>query len=185
MPITKQTLSTTEIEDKLGIKRNRLKEWIPNIFKQGQKTPGRGKKYLFSRFDLCKILLFKALIEKGMSREEVTGRLIVFEPDRIKAIGKSIDGISFVACVTDSKGQFIDPTKGPSQLDVPGMMPPIPENEMHVWGNNKYYDLIVSSDWNGLMKGIREKDPLSYETDAVVIINFRKLRNMIDAALSS
>ena len=62
---------------KLGIKRERLKEWIKRGYVEPtiQKGDGTGHWHLFSRSDLYLLELFKYLLSRGFSRKEAHRRV--------------------------------------------------------------------------------------------------------------
>ena len=69
--------TTFEICKKMGIRKERFREWIDRgyIKPSIQKASGRGTKNLFSKNDLYTIALFNYLIDRGFSREEVSRRI--------------------------------------------------------------------------------------------------------------
>ena len=68
-----QGYTTTDIM-KLGIKRERLKDWMERNFIEPsiQKASGQGTKNIFSIYDLYKIKLFKLLVETGLPRKQAS-----------------------------------------------------------------------------------------------------------------
>lgn len=68
--------TTTDIM-KLGIKRERLKDWMERNFitPSIQKASGQGTKNIFSIYDLYTIKLFEFLVENGFSREDAGLRI--------------------------------------------------------------------------------------------------------------
>jgi hypothetical protein len=72
----KKSYSSNDIL-KLGIKRERLKEWLfkgyfsPSI----QEASGPGTKNLYSHLDLYFIKLFQELVEQGFARQVVAARI--------------------------------------------------------------------------------------------------------------
>jgi hypothetical protein len=163
-------LTTFEIEDKLGIKRNRQKEWLPRYIKPSiEQADGQGTKNRLSRFDLCKMMVFKSLIERGFSRDEAGERLGILKPYVLEAGGKELDDVAFLAFITRREGKFTDPS-----LVKPGVHTPF---------NIHYPDIIVAEDYDELIQDLLAYDPLKSESDDVVIINFKKIRDQVDGAL--
>jgi hypothetical protein len=68
---------TTSNITNIGIKRERLKDWMERGFVEPsiQKAEGQGTKNLFSIFDLYTIMLFKTLIKYGFSRQDAGFRI--------------------------------------------------------------------------------------------------------------
>lgn len=68
---------TTSDLAKLGIKRERLKEWMTRGYVEPsiQKGEGTGHWHLFSRIDLYLLELFKYLLQRGFSRKEAHRRV--------------------------------------------------------------------------------------------------------------
>ena len=72
-----KTFTTTDIAERLNIKRERIKNWISEGFvrpsiKQGS---GPGTKHVFSLWDLYMIKLFEYLLKRGFSRSEASNRM--------------------------------------------------------------------------------------------------------------
>jgi hypothetical protein len=76
---TGQSLKTYTSTDilKLGIKRERLKDWIERGLVQPsiQKAAGQGTTHLFSIYDLYLIKLFERLVSRGLSRIDAELRI--------------------------------------------------------------------------------------------------------------
>jgi len=68
--------STLDVCKIIGIRRERLREWITRGFIHPLSLArGRGKKALFERSDIYKAALFKRLVERDISRE-MAGKMI-------------------------------------------------------------------------------------------------------------
>lgn len=163
-------LTTFQIQERLGIKRNRQKEWIGKYITPTVVADGQGTKNRLSRFDLCKMLLFKTLLDHGFTRDEAGERLDILKPHILKAYGKEIDNVNFVAFIQNSDGKFIDPS-----LVKPGIKTPF---------NKKFSDFILAENYTELFEDIIEFDLLEYENDSCTIINFDKIRGSVDKALA-
>lgn len=76
MKSSSKTYTTTDIA-RLGIKRERLKEWMSRGFIKPsvESATGAGTKNLFSLWDLYMIQLFQYLVERGFSREDSARRI--------------------------------------------------------------------------------------------------------------
>ena len=77
MKTSEQTYTTFDIQKKLNIKIDRLKDWMNRGFIEPsvQKATGQGSKNLFSLYDLYLLMLFKYLIERGFSRKDAADRI--------------------------------------------------------------------------------------------------------------
>jgi DNA-binding transcriptional MerR regulator len=62
--------TATEIAENLGIRIERLRDWINRglVVPSIQKASGRGIKNLFSKYDLYRIYLFEKLLDYGINR---------------------------------------------------------------------------------------------------------------------
>jgi DNA-binding transcriptional MerR regulator len=69
----KMEFFTSDVEKICGVKRNRLQVWLEKgwIVPSIEKASGHGSRNIFSEEDLYNILLFKQLVENGLSREAV------------------------------------------------------------------------------------------------------------------
>ena len=62
---------TRELTEKLGIPRLRLQDWENNGFvKATYPAGGKGSRRYYSKWDIIGIVLFKKLLDRGISREE-------------------------------------------------------------------------------------------------------------------
>lgn len=163
-------LTTFQIQKRLGINRNRQKEWFGKYIKPTVEADGQGTRNVLSRFDLCKMLLFKELVEHGFTRDKAGKRINILKPHILEAEGKIIDDLKFVAFIRNVDGKFIDPT-----LVKPGISTPF---------NLNYPDAIVANNYDELFSDIKKYDLLKYGNDSCIIINFAKIRARIDQALA-
>jgi DNA-binding transcriptional MerR regulator len=72
-----EAFTTTDISKILGIKRERVKNWLTEgyISPSIQTGEGPGTKHLFSRADLYIMRLFEYLLERGFSRSDASQRI--------------------------------------------------------------------------------------------------------------
>ena len=83
---------------KIGIKRERLKEWMSQGYvKPSVKGEGPGTKHLFSKRDLYIIGIFKYLIDRGFARQEAS--------NRIDEIRNSVVDLSSLKAIVFYKGK--------------------------------------------------------------------------------
>jgi len=70
-----ESFTTFEAADKLGVRIERLRDWINRkyIIPDIEQASGRGTKGRFSRSGLCQIKVFDHLIQRGFSRLVATG----------------------------------------------------------------------------------------------------------------
>jgi hypothetical protein len=83
MTVRQESFTTFEAADKLGIRIERLRDWINRryIVPDLEQASGRGTKGRFSRSGLCQIKVFDHLIQRGFSRIIATGmaRLVTLD----------------------------------------------------------------------------------------------------------
>ena len=84
MKRSRDAYTTFDIVEKLGIKRDRLNDWLTRgyITPSIQRASGQGTKNLFSRFDLYLIKVFEHMLSRGFSREVST--------DKIKSLRETV-----------------------------------------------------------------------------------------------
>lgn len=72
-----EAYTTFDIVQKLGIKRDRLNDWLTRGYIQPsiQRASGQGTKNLFTRFDLYLIKVFEHMLSRGFSREVATDKI--------------------------------------------------------------------------------------------------------------
>jgi hypothetical protein len=198
MKSSQKTYTTTDIAG-LGTKRERLKEWMSRAYIKPsvQSAAGAGTKNLFSLWDLYIIQLFQYLIGRGFSREDsanrIRGLFLVGEianevsssskkisvNNRNAALkhynrfltsqflilpkrGQGVDGFPFADRIANRDGSFEEP---PIVICIVK-----DENGSFV----EYYP-------NG------KKSPFSLDNyshcDDILIVNFKKIRDKVDAAL--
>ena len=160
---------TTSDIARLGVKRERLKEWMKRhpIIPSVRLAVGSGTRNLFSEWDLRMILLFKTLLEHGFSGSSAFTIIQIIsnihngpipevaalpEKDQDRARRKHID----LKKQTDK--DFLAFFKRPESDERPTAV---------FWGFNRKDDK-------------KELDQLMSEYSAVVIVNFKKIRNQIN-----
>jgi DNA-binding transcriptional MerR regulator len=81
----------SDVEKICGVKRNRLQVWMERewIVPSGEKADGHGTRNKFSEADLYEILMFKELVESGLSRAAVA-ELKIPVSDLVKGYLKTI-----------------------------------------------------------------------------------------------
>jgi DNA-binding transcriptional MerR regulator len=111
--VEKEAFSTFEIREKLGIKVDRLKDWMNRGFISPsiQKASGQGTKNLFSRWDLYAIKLFQYLIDRGFSRKiaaECISHTISKELQMVREVAEIDEShIGFVRWIDDNGGTIV------------------------------------------------------------------------------
>jgi DNA-binding transcriptional MerR regulator len=90
----KAVYSTLDVVKILGIPRERLREWLSRGFVTPgiQEASGAGTKALFKPEDLYRIMLFKQLVESGVSRETASQVLSRFSSQEISSAGLAAAG---------------------------------------------------------------------------------------------
>jgi hypothetical protein len=91
--------STLDICKALKIERERLRSWIKKDFiKPSIPAEGAGTRASFTRLDVYKIAVFKALLEKGQSRTSATYMTnnLYKVYDDVQKLGKSANKILYI-----------------------------------------------------------------------------------------
>ena len=153
-------ITTFEIEKRLGIKRDRLKEWLfvflpdPSI----QVGKGKGTKNIFDLLDVYVIKLFEQMIDFGFDRFDASEGLDLFS-SLIRRRGFEMSECNWVAFPYKKGGMYIS------------------ENEVG------YIPALVAPDLPTLGKDLAEEDPLWVEE--ILIVNFMKVREEVDLSFES
>jgi transposase len=167
MDKVKSGLTTFEIEKKLGISRNRLKGWVPKYIKPSlEETRGPGTPSRLSKFDLYRLMLFKHLVERGYKRESAAERIKTF---RLAEFTRPVSEINLVALIHRGGGKYLDPNYKPKG------------RVKRAWGM-AYPDVIYGKDMQEIFQDLQKFDILKNKSDDVDVINFKKIRNAVDAA---
>lgn len=169
--------STLDICKALGITRERIRDWINREFVKPsiQEAKGQGTKALFSRNDVYLIMLFLTLIRNGINRKESSSIIQELGEDRKSnnfEILMESDFLLFRSSYSKEKRVrsmvTIDMYRG-NLLDVETAMP-------HAFYKHK----IVKE----MEKMFDQRGELESGWIVSFIINFRKIKNDTDAALS-
>ena len=153
-------ITTFEIEKRLGIKRDRLKEWLylflpdPSI----QVAEGKGSKNIFDLFDVYVIKLFEQMVDFGFDRFYASEGLGLFS-SLIRAKGVDMSECNWAAFPYKKDGMYIS------------------ENEVG------YTPALIAPDLPTLGKDLAEEDPLWVEE--ILIVNFMKVREEVDLSFES
>lgn len=194
----KEAFTTTDIA-LLGIKRERLKEWMLRGFVKPsiESATGAGTKNLFSLWDLYTIQLFQYLVECGFSREDSAARirslfLVGKIADKGSLSGKKISEknrkvalenfnryLSSRFLILPKRGQGVDGFPFADRIaNRDGSFDEAPVVLCLVKEDN---DSDVVYDPNGL------KRPFSLDSfrhhDDVLLVNFKKIREKVNALL--
>jgi len=175
--------STLDVVRTLGIPRERLREWLSRGFITPgiQQASGAGTKALFGPEDLYRIMLFKQLVESGISREMAS-----------KVVnGLSLEGITSegLAAAGYEQGRFsgdIDMELGEeelkrlagevkSELGAEDLLRLIPK-----WLKDRY-GLSLMKAFSLFAKKVRARllGKIMGDRDYVVLINTRKGRDRV------
>lgn len=161
--ILKQEFSTFDIVKKLNIPRERLREWMKRGFiKPTVKASGVGTKAIFTLQDVYKILLFKHLIEIGFIRE-IAANFI-----------KDLDILELLS------GDYIGFRIGKDRV-------PWANTNIVYFFMNRHQVLHISdgmpAGWYNVRNKIK-KFASEHEYDDLIIVDYRKIRQKVNAALS-
>ena len=166
----KREFSTLDIVKRLGIPRERLREWMNrNFIIPTKPSKKQGSKAIFTREDVYGIALFKDLIERGVKRETAShyvNELIKYSAVKLK------DFILFRYQTQYGKQEilsmnFIHLQSGSWQIDL--------ETGSHVplFGESNVFPLNPCD---------TPLDP-NKDWDEIIIINFERLKRKADYAL--
>ena len=161
--------TTTDVK-KLGIKRERLKEWMSKGFVQASvKASGPGTKNLFSLLDLYQIKLFAYVVDCGFSREEAAFRTGVFSRAQETLRDETYTTGLGQACDIEQKKALGTGLAGLAEA---------PFIALHKKRNEK------DGEQFRLLYDGQQFDLDRYrDSDYILIINFKKIRLAIDSAL--
>jgi hypothetical protein len=170
----KGELSSTEIEANLGIKRNRLKGWVPEFIQPSiEQARGHGTRNRFSRDDVYSLLVLKCLVDRGFTRQEAGERVSGMVEKMVRhlgtlAPGSRIQDVKYLAFIENSKGKYRD-----GIVEEPGINKPF---------GIAYPDLIFAKDLKDLFNDLESFDIVSNNSEIVLIINFEMIRNEVNNA---
>ena len=159
----KQEFSTFDIIKKLNIPRERLREWMKRGFIEPTiGSSGVGTKAIFTIQDVYKVLLFKHLIEIGFMREIAADFI------------KNLDIVELLS------GDYIGFRIGKDKV-------PWADTNVVYFFMNKHQILSLSEGmparWYNIKSKIK-KFASEHEYDDLIIVNYRKIRQQVNAALS-
>ena len=152
---------TTKDLVKLGISRERLRDWINRGYiNPSQRAYGQGFSNVFSELDLYFLLVFQKMVESGISRDDAKERLNDFI------------GSAFLS----DKGGYSDPDK-PFFVFFRNPIPPSKVNikKRLTTGYLKVAWFFMDAD---ALKEFAEKH--EDVIDDMVVINFRKIRKKVE-----
>jgi hypothetical protein len=169
MEPNKNNFSSTDIETKIGIKRNRLKEWVPKYIQPSVlEAKGQGTRNRFSKVDIYKILVFKKLIDRGFSREDAALRVSYLQ-NRIYRLDMTIDDVNFLGFVSREKGKYLS-----GKPKVEGIGRPF---------DIAYPDIIIAKNLPEVSDDLVKMNFINNQNDDVVIVNFKAIREFADNML--
>jgi len=166
----KAKFTTTDVS-KLGIKRERLKEWMSKGFVQpSKKASGPGTKNLFSLLDLYQIQLFAYVVDCGFSRDEAAFRTGVFSRAQKTLMDESI---------TFGQSQEFDiEQKKALRRGIAGLA------DASFIVLHKERDVKIPAPILHMLYDGQQFDPGEYkDSDYILIINFKKIRLAVHSAL--
>ncbi|MBC8179712.1 MerR family transcriptional regulator [candidate division KSB1 bacterium] len=163
MDIFNKDYTSTDIA-KLGIKRERLKEWMARGFiKPRVPAKGPGTKNLFSLSDLYLIKLFEYLVGRGFSRENanviVEGYLQAVNEIFQKGDRRPTKYIALISATHDEGGSFL------TLLDL------------------DYSGDIIKFSSKVKLTSANSETVTTVDMDDAIIINFEKIREQVNSAL--
>ena len=198
MNSSKKSYTTTDIA-KLGIKRERLKEWMTKgyIKPSIETASGAGTKNLFSLLDLYLIELFNYLVGRGFSREDSAVRLrglsLVAEiAAEVSSSSEKISEKNRIAAL-DSYSRFLNsrflilPKRG---LGVDSF--PFADRITNRDGSVEEPPVVICvvKEENGIfMEYYRngQNRPFSFDNyrhhDDILLVNFKKIRDKVNALI--
>jgi hypothetical protein len=186
-----KTFTTSNIT-KLGIKRERLKDWMERGFIEPsiQKAEGQGTKNLFSIFDLYTIMLFNTLIEYGFSRQDAGFRIkwtfyILIKGNEADFWGNT-SFLGFVRIAAEQgpiiKRLFHSGIKSAKALA--DMVDKLPKREHDIMFGSFVPLPFDETSKNALSKctpkRISFQRDIGDDCDAITIVNLKKIRERVD-----
>lgn len=171
-----RTYSSFEIMRALHIEKEKLRDWIDRGFiKAFKPSPGRGKPAAFRVKDIYGMALFMELLSHGFSREKASHMVENYhdsydvefpgddesEPD-IWILDNPPDFILFRR-ITDDQGNHIMNAEG-------------------VEGDDS--DISLRTGKFFLRQHYKPRNDLPSNWDSVIVINYQKIRNAVNAALA-
>jgi len=159
----KQEFSTFDIIKRLNIPRERLREWMKRGFiEPTTRASGIGTKAVFTLQDVYKVLLFKHLVEIGFMRETAADFI------------KNLDIVELLS------GDYIGFRVGKDKV-------PWSNTNVVYFFMNKHQILQISdgmpAGWYNIRNKVK-KFASEHEYDDLIIVNYRKIRQRANAALS-
>ena len=176
-------ITTFRIEKKLGVKRNRLKEWLnylprPTI----EKADGQGTKNIFSLLDVYIIVLFKYITERGFTREDAGMRVKLLYGNLAKPYDpEAVNEANWVAFPYKKEGKYLDPDKV-----RPGVVTP----DNFAYFGDVFCEPTLAK-LSSKMQILYEKNPFRVDLDTpirhplvdeIFIVNFKKIRDEVERA---
>jgi hypothetical protein len=172
--------STLDIVRTLGIPRERLREWLSRGFITPgiQQASGAGTKALFGQEDLYRIMLFKQLVESGISREMASKVLGTLSSQEISEEGVAAAGYENGRFSTNvdmdlAEGElktFANEVK--SELGAEDLLRLVPK-----WLRERYgHSLMKASSLFAAKVRARLLQKIVGDRDYVLVINTKKVR---------
>ena len=187
MKTVREEYSTFDIKRKLGIKIDRLKDWMNRGFIEPsiQKASGQGTKNLFNRFDLYMIKLLEYLINRGFSRKEsarivrelVKGTGYLIHPEWSSDKKKEIKELYDKELKRARSANYLQI----SRLNQPSFSPADDECTRLKTINDERGVAVI--DLVDSLYGFNNKEYI-LNWDDILIINFKKIRDQVDAAIA-
>lgn len=161
--ILKQEFTTFDIIKRLQIPRERLREWMKRGFiEPTTSASGVGTKAVFTLQDVYKILLFKHLIEIGFMREVAADFI------------RNLDLVELLS------GDYIGFRVGKDKV-------PWSNTNVVYFFMNRHQVLQISdgmpAGWYNIRNKVK-KFASEHEYDDLIIVNYKKIRQRVNAALS-
>lgn len=160
-----KSFTTTDIAERLNIKRERIKNWIKEGYIQPSvKGSGPGTKHLFSLWDLYMLKLFEYLLKRGFSRDEASKMMkLIFEENPYGPnLTEDNELYKNVVC-EDNKKPFIVFIKGINQKDT----------SVFGFDNDQIADLA----------NVEHNQSHLEALEGVYIVNFQHIMNQVDSAM--
>jgi hypothetical protein len=165
----------------LSLKRDKLRSWMREGFiKPKYPAEGQGSKAIFTRWDVYGVALFKDLINHGYKRKAIAKYVHDFVSREEKTQNPAVEFIVFRHEVVKGKTQV-------NSMAITKLKP----KDKSFWVMEIRTGLLGTYNeehkWLSISPDLRQINDVNFDSedwDHIHLVNFKKLKNNIDSALS-
>jgi MerR HTH family regulatory protein len=173
--------STFDIMKALSFKRDKLRSWMREGFiKPKYPAEGQGTKAIFTRWDVYGVALFKDLIDHGYKRKAIAEYVHNFVRGEEKSQNPEVEVILFRHEVVKGKTQVDSMAITKRKVEDKGLwVMEIRTGRLGTYNEDRK--------WFSILPDLRQKKDVNFDPenwDHIHLVNFKKLKKNIDAALS-